>query len=709
MHPCDLHGISEMRRLLTPFLFALTSQTIWGADLQPVRSWDPAGTLVKLTADLDGDGNDELLVASASGQEAIVVGLSDSAAGYRVERPYLPPQTGSGLTDRSLTSARLLDLDLDGVDELCMIWGGTLLTVVERQSGQILRSAVIPAARDLAMGDLDGDGSPELVTLSGSRLWTFDPLTLEQTGSLYLPHPGIGRLFLGDVMGDGREEVILDSGWVLRVSSDGDGWTLEDSVQFSLEHTPYILVTDIDGDGHDEMIAAGLYAGLVVHKFDPVPAQTVLIEPEYLTFVEWVDVNGDARPDAVVALGSTETRAVDLATGATHWSDARHGGDLVAVGSFAPGAAIQLVYAYSTGSLAFETMPPDAEELLRTAPGRVPASVALTGAGKDRKLSILSYEGFLDQWSIPSLHEIDGPMQLQDPVPPSWPLSDEFRDIAGVPGEPDEEAVIVGARVSAESNVAQGKLWFTNSAGQVTRSVSTSGDFVLTSAIVADVLPQAGHEIVANARSYSQGTDRTVVLSIVDGSTLWQSEPVALLWDREPQVFAAALDGSGQLCVAMLTEDRVLVFRPQLDTAPVMTYPDVVSMAILPGASPGDSADLVLHHAHGTLARYEGLSASPSVSVSGVDAGGPVAAFRQAPFQTPLVAVNTLGRLSVLSFDRPEPLFSAPMPVWATRLAAEDIDGDGLIELIAYGGMLQIFEVPGELLFGNGFDIADPR
>ncbi|MFB9067567.1 hypothetical protein B1808_12135 [Pseudofulvimonas gallinarii] len=159
----------------------------------------------------------------------------------------------------------------------------------------------------------------------------------------------------------------------------------------------------------------------------------------------------------------------------------------------------------------------------------------------------------------------------------------------------------------------------------------------------------------------------------------------------------------------MLTEDRVLVFRPQLDTAPVMTYPDVVSMAILPGASPGDSADLVLHHAHGTLARYEGLFASPSVSVSGVDAGGPVAAFRQAPFQTPLVAVNTLGRLSVLSFDRPEPLFSAPMPVWATRLAAEDIDGDGLIELIAYGGMLQIFEVPGELLFGNGFDIADPR
>lgn len=190
---------------------------------------------------------------------------------------------------------------------------------------------------------------------------------------------------------------------------------------------------------------------------------------------------------------------------------------------------------------------------------------------------------------------------------------------------------------------------------------------------------------------------------------MWQSEPVPLVLEREPHIATAHLDDTGQLQVVMLTGERARVYSPLLDTGPVKTYENVMTMAVLPGGSQGSRADLVLHHVDGTLARYEGLADGPSMSVAGIDAGGPIAAFRQAPFPTPLVAVSSWGRLKVMSFASPEPVFSSSVPISGARLAANDIDGDGQIELMAYGRGLSILRVPRELLFHNGFEAAGAR
>lgn len=127
--------------------------------------------------------------------------------------------------------------------------------------------------RDFEVGDVDGDGEAEIVVVTHDRggVWV-----LEQTaGGIEATevHRSEQRVFvheveIGDVDGDGRAEFFttpsepnrLDgseqSSWIDRYHSDGAGGYVRERVaEFTGSTVKEILVTDLDGDGSDELYA----------------------------------------------------------------------------------------------------------------------------------------------------------------------------------------------------------------------------------------------------------------------------------------------------------------------------------------------------------------------------------------------------------------------------------------------------------------------
>lgn len=124
--------------------------------------------------------------------------------------------------------------------------------------------------RDLEIGDVDGDGADELVIATHDQgvvavgdetdgTWTF--AEFDRT-----PDTFVHEIEIGDVDGDGTAEFYStpsernrasgesQPGSVFRYVPDGNGgYTSSSVVDYTESHAKEILVTDVDGDGTDEL------------------------------------------------------------------------------------------------------------------------------------------------------------------------------------------------------------------------------------------------------------------------------------------------------------------------------------------------------------------------------------------------------------------------------------------------------------------------
>jgi hypothetical protein len=129
-------------------------------------------------------------------------------------------------------------------------------------------------AKEILVGDVDGDGRDELyVAIEGEvrdgtlatpvEIRRYDAATRPTQGRMIATIPDHLTRFLtaGDVEGDGRKEMVaaaFKSGiWLLRPgASPGDPWAVSsvDKDSSGFEHAA--LLTDLDGDGRDELYVA---------------------------------------------------------------------------------------------------------------------------------------------------------------------------------------------------------------------------------------------------------------------------------------------------------------------------------------------------------------------------------------------------------------------------------------------------------------------
>ncbi len=252
------------------------SETIWQKDF--------GGKFSRMrdieVADMYGDGRNTIVVATHD--EGVVAVVKPTDDGFEVEEIDREPRT-------FVHEIEIGDLDGDGVPEAYATPSEPNRLDGAEQSGIVVRyvpkkgeGRVVVAdlgnrhAKEILVEDVDGDGRDELYVIvegvidkSTKRLTR--PVEIRRYDADTDPASGVvvasiddrlGRfLTAGDMDGDGKKEMVAalySSGlWMLRPGDDPKGeWQKEniDTRTGGFEHAS--ILTDLDGDGRDELYVA---------------------------------------------------------------------------------------------------------------------------------------------------------------------------------------------------------------------------------------------------------------------------------------------------------------------------------------------------------------------------------------------------------------------------------------------------------------------
>ncbi|MFH1721791.1 MAG: VCBS repeat-containing protein [Candidatus Altiarchaeota archaeon] len=208
--------------------------------------------------DLDNDGSVEYMAGSASGIQGSALLLIDSQG---------KPLKTIRLTHRDVPNRiTSYDLDSDGVEEI--IVGGISGSVnsvgktFERVESvvsavyafnfngtQRWRNVLNSAVTFLQAGDFNGDGKAEVIAASNDKLWAFDEIGEEIWTADIAGYVRDG--FIGDINGDGIPEIVVASDRVYVFDLSGN--TIWSSQRFG--EIRGLKPADLDGDGLPELIA----------------------------------------------------------------------------------------------------------------------------------------------------------------------------------------------------------------------------------------------------------------------------------------------------------------------------------------------------------------------------------------------------------------------------------------------------------------------
>lgn len=262
-------------------------------------------------ADLDGDGALELVAGGFSAQGK---GRRSTILAYRQRGDTWSPLTEAGWDGGAGSTVRNVEIaDADGDGKLEVIALGRVgpssheaharVAVFALERGQLVMRAErtwhlgqYTHGYGLAVGDLDGDGRPEIATggfqFDGTaetgfvRLWSLRDHALVPRGAITLDGQGspsmrVNDLAVGDVDGDGRTDLVVagrhgplktkDSKRLDKRREAGDlsvlafangeliararhGWTKGTSLRLRS-----VVVADLDGDRQHEIVAGGQY------------------------------------------------------------------------------------------------------------------------------------------------------------------------------------------------------------------------------------------------------------------------------------------------------------------------------------------------------------------------------------------------------------------------------------------------------------------
>ncbi len=234
-------------------------------------------------ADLYGDGTPDIAVATHD--QGVVAVLrqrpNDEWEVARIDEKK----------DTFVHEIEIGDLDADGVLEVYATPSDPNILDAEAQHGEVVRyipkkkaSRALVAdlgnrhAKEIYVGDVDGDGTDELYVAvealtkgRGASLEIVEPVEIRRYDADTAPDAKIiiatipdrlsRFLTVGDVDGDGKKEMVAASFskglWLLRPGKDPKSeWGLEsiDRDSGGFEHAA--LLTDLDGDGTDELYVA---------------------------------------------------------------------------------------------------------------------------------------------------------------------------------------------------------------------------------------------------------------------------------------------------------------------------------------------------------------------------------------------------------------------------------------------------------------------
>ncbi len=217
-----------------------------------------------------------------------------------------------------LTKYAADELDYDGRSDLLFYnpisrqLAGWLMLGVGRKTGGVFSDAV-PAGYTLqGMGDLDGNGSTDIVWRDAQgrfHAWLTDGLTVLAKGAISLPIPSNWQCVgIGDISGDGRGDIVLQDS----VSGNVNAWLMEGFVKIAgglignASGKTAEAIADLDGDGHQDILwraSNGVVSAWLMQGLD-IGTQGNITNVSGPVAAEWLvagvaDVSGDGKADVI--------------------------------------------------------------------------------------------------------------------------------------------------------------------------------------------------------------------------------------------------------------------------------------------------------------------------------------------------------------------------------------------------------------------------
>ena len=290
-------------------------------------------------ADLDGDGLNDLIVANNLRSKINLLynqtGKTNRTAGVprKLEINELPPDARFRIdsipTDERIGAMVVTDLNGDGKPDIAIYGDGKDLEVIYNQGTNgwsdpkhwhIEDGQMNPNA--LVAGDLNGDGRTDLLLLGDNGSLYFLPQSAEHTFGepQKIPYSGTPKSAqIVDVDGDGRNDLLLvdwDSPLPFRVRLQNAAGQLGPEIYFKThpirsywadnleENATNYVVTIAQSSGRAEVSeftrkpAEILSGAFRQGQFQILPLNKTDTSPRGML---WADVNGDGRPDLLVA------------------------------------------------------------------------------------------------------------------------------------------------------------------------------------------------------------------------------------------------------------------------------------------------------------------------------------------------------------------------------------------------------------------------
>lgn len=303
--------------------------------IRPAPEFDGAtgysNSFINFAHDVDGDGHPDLIVIGFPGEKAVWLQNPGPSGGPWQE--HLISETACN------ESPAFADVNSDGRPELILSLNESVLCWLTPGEDPTTPWRAYPIsapgapgtaryAHGLGVGDVDGDGRPEVLCRHGywspradprDGPWHFTPAPLG---------PDCAHMHVYDLNGDGVPDVISSSAhlkgiWWFeqRRGLAGSEWT-QHEIDASWSQSHAVLLADLDGDGRPELVTGKRFWAhgpqgdvepnhpAVLYWYRPVtrPDGSVswsrhLIDDDSGVGTQFsiADINGDGRPDVITA------------------------------------------------------------------------------------------------------------------------------------------------------------------------------------------------------------------------------------------------------------------------------------------------------------------------------------------------------------------------------------------------------------------------